>query len=348
MAATNFKDYYSLLGVSKTASADEIKKAFRKLARQYHPDVNPGDKVAEARFKEINEANEVLSDPDKRKKYDQFGQYWRQAEQAGAGRPSGGRSPFNTGGSAGFDEFEFGRYGSFEDFINDLLGKSAGGYGRTADPFGGGFRTPGGAGFDGGTRSDPSDFGRANRAPAGTSLDTEASIKLTFSEAFNGVEKRLQIGSEDNITVRIPSGTKAGNRIRVRGKGRFSPHYTSQRGDLYLTVELIPHAFFQFDGDNLVCEVPIAPDEAVLGTQIDVPTPDGNVKVNVPAGIRSGQSLRLRGKGWRNLKGERSDQMVKITIAPPKELTAIEREAYETIRTHRSYDPRSHIKSVKL
>lgn len=341
MAATNFKDYYSLLGVSKTASADEIKKAFRKLARQYHPDVNPGDKVAEARFKEINEANEVLSDPDKRKKYDQFGQYWRQAEQAGAGRASSGRSPFNTGGSAGFDEFEFGRYGSFEDFINDLLGKSAGGgYGRTTtDPFSGGFRTPGGAGFDGGARSE--------RTSAGANLDTDASIKLTFAEAFNGVEKRLKVGSEE-ITVRIPSGAKTGSRIRVRGKGRFSPHYTSQRGDLYLTVELIPHAFFQFDGDNLVCEVPIAPDEAVLGAQIDVPTPDGSVKVNVPAGIRSGQSLRLRGKGWRNLKGERSDQMVKITIAPPKDLTSSEREAYETLRANRSHDPRSHLKSVKL
>ena len=336
MAATNFKDYYSLLGVSKTASADDIKKAFRKLARQYHPDVNPGDKVAEARFKEVNEAHEVLSDPDKRKKYDQFGQYWRQAEQASSARSSaGGRSPFNTGGAAGFDEFEFGRYGSFEEFINDLLGKSAGasGYGRTADPFGG-FRTPGGAGYD-------------DRASAGVNLDTEAAIRLTFSEAFNGVEKRLKVGSEE-ITVRIPAGAKAGSRIRVRGKGRHSPHYTSQRGDLYLTVELVPHSFFQFDGDNLVCEVPIAPDEAALGAQIEVPTPDGAVTVNVPAGIRSGQSLRLRGKGWRNLKGERSDQMVKITIAPSKTLSEIEREAYEKIRANRSYDPRSHLKSIAL
>ncbi|NDJ19482.1 DnaJ C-terminal domain-containing protein [Myxacorys almedinensis] len=347
MAATNFKDYYSLLGVSKTASADEIKKAFRKLARQYHPDVNPGDKVAEARFKEINEANEVLSDPDKRKKYDQYGQYWRQAEQAGAGRTPGGRSPFNTGGSAGFDEFEFGRYGSFEDFINDLLGKQAGtsGYGRTADPFGG-FRPPSGADD---FRNPRADWQRqtAQERASGASLDTEASIKLAFSEAFNGVEKRLKIGSNE-ITVRIPPGTKAGSRIRVRGKGRPSPHYTSQVGDLYLTVELIPHAFFQFEGDNLVCEVPIAPDEAVLGAQIDVPTPDGSVTVNVPAGIRSGQSLRLRGKGWRNLKGDRSDQMVKITIAPPKDLSEIEREAYEKIRANRSFDPRSHLKSVRL
>lgn len=333
MAATNFKDYYQILGVSKSASADDIKKAFRKLARQYHPDVNPGDKAAEAKFKEVNEANEVLSDPDKRKKYDQFGQYWRQADQAGASRStSTSRSPFNTGG---FDDVEFGRYDNFEEFINDLLGKSP--YGRAGDPFrnAAGYRAPGG-------------FSTDERAATGENLDIEASIKLTFSEAFRGTEKRLSVNNEE-INVRIPAGAKAGSKVRVRGKGRFSRFYTSQRGDLYLTVEMLPHSFFQFDADgNLVCEVPISPDEAVLGTQIDVPTPDGNVVVNVPAGVRSGQSLRLRGKGWKNQKGDRGDQMVKITIAPPKELSAIEREAYEKIRDNRSYDPRSAIKAVKL
>ncbi|NJR50521.1 MAG: DnaJ domain-containing protein [Leptolyngbyaceae cyanobacterium CSU_1_3] len=327
MAATDFKDYYTILGVGKTASADDIKKAFRRLARQYHPDLNPNDKVAEARFKEVNEAYEVLSDSDKRKKYDQFGQYWQQAERAGAG---GGRSPFNT--PAGFDEFEFGRYGSFDEFINELLGRmgnGGGGYGRTADPFAG-YRSSSSAGV-----SD------------GAGLDTEATVRLTFSEAFNGCQKRFGIGNE-TIEVRIPAGTKAGSRIRVRGKGRFSPHYTSQRGDLYLTVELTPHSFFQFDGDNLVCEVAIAPDEAVLGAQIEVPTPDGVVKVNVPAGVRSGQSLRLKGKGWKSPKGNRGDQMVKIVITPPKDLSAIEREYYEKIRDHRSYDPRVSLKGMKL
>ncbi len=335
MAATNFKDYYQILGVNKSASADDIKKAFRKLARQYHPDVNPGDKAAEAKFKEVNEANEVLSDPDKRKKYDQFGQYWRQADQAGAARSSSStsssRSPFSTGG---FDDVEFGRYDNFEEFINDLLGRSA--YGRTADPFRNtGYRTPSG-------------FSTDERATAGENLDIEASIKLTFSEAFNGTEKRLSVNNEE-INVRIPAGAKAGSKVRVRGKGRSSRFYTSQRGDLYLTVEMLPHSFFQLDSDgNLICEVPIAPDEAVLGAQIDVPTPDGTVTVNVPAGVKSGQALRLRGKGWKNQKGERSDQMVKITIAPPKEISAIEREAYEKIRDNRSYDPRSAIRVVKL
>lgn len=335
VASTDFKDYYTILGVGKTASADEIKKAFRKLARQYHPDVNPGNKEAEARFKEVNEAHEVLSDPDKRKKYDQYGQYWRQAEQAGA---SGGsrsystrtsRSPFDTGG---FDDYEFGRYDNFEEFINDLLGRNA--YGRTSDPFRSAPRP--GTGYEDRT------------AYTGVNLDIEASIKLTFAEAFNGTEKRLSVNNEE-ITVRIPPGARPGTKVRVRGKGRLSPHYTSQRGDLYLTVELVPHSFFQFDGDNnLICDVPIAPDEAVLGAQIQVPTPDGSVTVNVPAGVRSGQSLRLRGKGWKNPKGERGDQMVKITIVPPKELSSIERELYEKIRDNRSVDPRSNLKNVRL
>jgi len=334
VAATNFKDYYQILGVSKSASADDIKKAFRKLARQYHPDVNPGDKAAEAKFKEVNEANEVLSDPDKRKKYDQFGQYWRQADQAGAARsPSSSRSPFNTGfNTGGFDDVEFGRYDNFEEFINDLLGRSA--YAR--DPFRNtGYRAPGG-------------FTTDDRAAAGENLDIEASVKLTLSEAFNGTDKLFSINDKE-FSVHIPAGVKAGNKIRLRGKGRGSRFHTSQQGDLYLTVELLPHSFFQFDADgNLMCEVPIAPDEAVLGAQIDVPTPDGTVKVNVPAGVRSGQSLRLRGKGWKNQKGARGDQMVKITIAPPKELSAIEREAYEKIRDNRSYDPRSAIKFATL
>jgi curved DNA-binding protein len=134
----------------------------------------------------------------------------------------------------------------------------------------------------------------------------------------------------------------------VKGKGQFSPYYTSQRGDLYLTVEVTPHPFFQFEGDNLVCEVPISPDEAVLGAQVEVPTPDGSVTMNVPPGIRSGQSLRLRGKGWRNPKGDRTDQIVRIVITPPKDITPTEREYYEKLRSIRSFDPRSGLKSVRL
>lgn len=332
MASAGFKDYYSVLGVAKSADADGIKKAFRQLARKHHPDVNPGDKAAEEKFKEINEAYEVLSDKDKRAKYDQYGQYWN---KAGAPSPSGGGY---GRGASDFDDVEFGKYGNFDEFINDLLGRmnnggGAGG-GRGGDPFGG-FRNPGNPGNYGGGAS------------AGPNLDIEAKITLTFSEAFNGVQKPLSVNNE-SITVKIPAGAKIGSKIRVRGKGNYSPQYTSQRGDLYLRIELAKHPFFQFDGDNLTCDVPIAPDEAVLGTQIEVPTPDGSVTVNVPAGVKSGQSLRLRGKGWKNTKGDRTDQFVKLVIVPPKDLSAIEKEAYETLKANRSSDPRSSLKSVKL
>jgi curved DNA-binding protein len=333
MATTDFKDYYAVLGVSKTASADEIKQAFRKLARKYHPDVNPGNKQAEARFKEVNEAYEVLSDPDKRQKYDQFGQYWK---QVGQGNPYGGGVGVDMGG------FDFSQYGSFDDFINELLGRFGGGSTRgTRQSYS--YRTSTGAG--------PGGFGGFNDfgfqdAGAGTAQDTEAIISLTFSEAFHGVQKRFNLGNE-TIDVRIPAGAKPGTRLRVRGKGQISP-LTQQRGDLYLKVELQSHPFFQFEGDNLVCEVPITPDEAVLGASIEVPTPDGSVNVKLPAGVRSGQSLRLRGKGWPQPKSGRSDQLVKIAIATPRDISQQEREYYEKIRAIRTYNPRSHLQNIRL
>ncbi|MBD6616381.1 J domain-containing protein [Komarekiella sp. 'clone 1'] len=331
MAATDFKDYYAILGVSKTASPEEIKQAFRKLARKFHPDVNPNNKQAEARFKEVNEAYEVLSDPDKRKKYDQFGQYWK---QAGEGFPSGGVG-VDMGG------FDFSQYGNFDEFINELLGRFG-----TSSPRGGrqsySYRTSTGApsGFGG-----FSDFGFQD-AGGGAIQDSEAAIALSFSEAFHGVQKRFSLGNE-TLDVRIPAGAKPGTRLRVRGKGQVNP-MTQQRGDLYLKVELQPHSFFQIEGDNLVCEVAITPDEAALGASIDVPTPDGTVDVKLPAGVRSGQSLRLRGKGWPLAKGGRGDQLVKVAIVPPKELSQQEREYYEKIRAIRTYNPRSHLQQVRL
>ncbi|MGC1307150.1 MAG: DnaJ C-terminal domain-containing protein [Phormidesmis sp.] len=343
MAATDFKDYYAILGVSKTADAGEIKRSFRKLARKYHPDVNPDNKAAEAKFKEVSEAYEVLSDEDKRKKYDQFGQYWQQAERAGGG----GGVP--NGAAGGFD---FGAYGSFDDFINELLGRMGSG---------GGFGGPGGArsqtysyqqrpsGFDpSGFGFDPRTASRARRSPSGRSaFDQEATLKLSLSEAFRGTQKRFTIGTE-SVTVRIPAGVTPGSKIRLKGKGATNAQ-TGQRGDVYLTVELLPHNFFKFDGDNLLCEVPIAPDEAVLGAKISVPTPDSKVMVNVPAGIKSGQSLRLRGKGWPKKKGsDRTDLLVKIVITPPKDLGDKEKLLYEQIRDGRTADPRRAIANIAL
>ncbi|MEH2189063.1 MAG: DnaJ C-terminal domain-containing protein [Nostoc sp.] len=310
---TDFKDYYAILGVSKTATPEEIKRVYRKLARKYHPDLNPGDNDAETKFKELNEANEVLSDPEKRQKYDRFGQHWNNPGYTEAPPPSG------TNVATG----DFDQYGDFDSFINDLLGRtrrktSTGGF----DDFGGGFHS---------------------QAPA---PDTEAAIALTFSEAFHGVQKRLQL-DEETINVRIPAGAKPGSRIRLKGKGRPSP-FSQQRGDLYLTIEVLSHPFYRFEGDNLVCDIPIRPDEAVLGAEISVPTPDGSVMMKVPKGVRSGQSLRLRGKGWTLPKGGRGDLFAKLQIVTPQDLSAIEQEYYEKIQANTSFNPRTQLEEIKL
>ncbi|PSF36277.1 molecular chaperone DnaJ [Aphanothece hegewaldii CCALA 016] len=335
-STTDFKDYYAVLGVSKSASNDEIKKAFRKLAVKYHPDRNPGDKAAEERFKEISEAYEVLSDPDKRQKYDQFGQYWKQANQTGGGF-----------GNVGVDvgNFNFDQYRSFEDFINELLGRFAtpgatgtGSYYRTSS----GGRT----GFNDYSNFNDFSAGFGNTPQSTSQLDREAVLRLNLSEAYRGVQKRISIGTE-TIDIRIPAGVKTGSRLKVKGKGQSSPN-NQQRGDLYLKIELDAHPFYQFEGDNLVCEVPITPDEAVLGGSIEVPTPDGMVTMKIPSGIRSGQSLRLRGKGWPNSQGAKSDQLVRILIDTPKDLSQIEKDLYEKIRANRTYEPRKKLQQTAL
>ncbi len=330
MAATDFKDYYEILGVNRSASAEDIKKAFRKLARQYHPDLNPGNKAAETRFKQVNEAYEVLSDTEKRRKYDQFGQYWKQVGQGvGGGRPGGSPS--------GFEDLEFGRFSSFDEFINELLGhwQTPGAGASNYESYRGGAKSPGFGFNDFATGAD-----RANPA-----IDRESPFTLTLGEAFQGVQKRLSLGGE-TIEVKIPPGVKPGQKVRLRGKGQFHPQ-TQKRGDLYLVIDIKSHGFFQLEGDNLICEVPIAPDEAALGATIDVPTTDGLVTVSVPAGIRSGQSLRLKGKGWPSKQG-RGDQMVKVMITCPKSLTDAEKKAYEQVRSSRTYNPRAAIQSIRL
>jgi curved DNA-binding protein len=337
MAKTDFKDYYAVLGLNKTTNAEELKKAYRRLARKYHPDMNPGNKEAEARFKEVSEAYEVLSDPEKRKKYDQFGQYWKQAGTAPGGWPSGG-TPGDFGG------FDFSQYGSFDEFIDVLLGRNAGFSGANrarSNNWNYSYRPPTGTptgfgGFDNASGFD-------NRTSVNTSLDMETPLSLTLSEAFRGTNRRFSGGE-----VSIPAGVKTGSKIRVKGQGQVD-RSTQQRGDLYLKVEIQPHSFFQFDGDNLVCEIPLSPDEAVLGSSVEIPTPDGVVTMNVPPGVRSGQSLRLRGKGWPNPKGgSRSDLLVKIAIVSPKELSSVERDAYEKIKANRTFNPRSNLKDIHL
>jgi curved DNA-binding protein len=324
MAVNDFKDYYQVLGIGKNASSDEIKQAYRKLARKYHPDLNSGDKQAEARFKEVNEAQEVLSDPDKRRKYDQYGQYWSKMGQPGT---SSGASPRSTnpGVNVDFGDFDFGQYGSFEDFINEMLGRGAG-RGTT------GYRTStGGVGT-----------GYSNMPPP----DSEGSVQLSFSEAFNGAQKQFLLGNE-TVKVRIPSGAKSGSRLKIKGKGQ-SISVSGQRGDLYLNIELQPHPLFKFQGDNLVAEIPITPEEAVLGAEITVPTPDGKVAMKIPAGVDSGQSLRLKGKGWWKPSMQRTDLMVTLKIVTPKDLSAVEQEYYQKLQQASNFNPRQKLEHIRL
>jgi curved DNA-binding protein len=314
--------------------------------------MNPGDRAAEAKFKEVSEAYEVLSDAEKRQQYDRYGQYWQQASRAGAAG-----SPGSPGGAAA--GFDFSQYSDFDEFIETLLGNMGGGTrsrstsstnswsssrsasGSPGAGFGG-FEDFAGYGRAGAGATGSSAAGAAN----GRSLDRDATLTLSFAEAFHGAQKRLNIGSEI-VSVRIPPGAKSGSRVRVKGKGNRDGY--GRRGDLYLNVELQDHAFFQFEGDKFLCEVPISPDEAVLGTQIDVPTPDGLVKVNVPAGIRSGQSLRLRGKGWPSPKTkQRGDQLVKIMVVTPTSISEAERQLYEQLNACRSVDPRADFANISL
>ena len=317
MSANGYRDYFKVLGVDRSADADAVKRAFRKLARQYHPDVNPGDKSAEAKFKEISEAYEVLSDPDKRRRYEQFGQYWNQAGGAG-------------GGAAGFD-VDFGRYGNFDDFINDLLGRfggpaggAPGGFGGFGSGFPGGF---GGGGFPGGG-------GRA----AAPNLDAEASITLSFAEAFRGCERTLAVNDE-RVQVRIPAGVKPGSRLRLKGKGNLQPG-TGRRGDLYLNLQLQSHPVWSLDGDQLKADLPLSLDELALGAEVRVATPDGEATVTVPAGMAVGRSLRLKGKGWPGKSG-RGDLLLSLSLKQPASYSEQERQLLEQLRAARSVDPRA-------
>ncbi len=311
MSVNGYRDYFKVLGVERGTDADGIKRAFRKLARQYHPDVNPDDASAEARFKEISEAYEVLSDPEKRRRYEQFGQYWNQVGGGGGGAP-------------GVD-VDFGRYGNFDDFINDLLGRFGGGAASGAGGFGFGSGFPGG--FDGapGPRAGQLD------------LDAEATISLPVADAFRGCERTLAV-NEERVQVRIPAGVKDGSRLRLKGKGNLQPG-TGRRGDLYLTLRLQPHPIWRLDGDQLRAELPLSLDELALGGEVRVATPDGEATVQVPPGMTLGRSLRLKGKGW-PVKDGRGDLLFTPTLKLPENLSPRERDLLEQLRQARSVDPR--------
>ena len=327
-----FKDYYQTLGVSKTASDKEMKQAYRKLARKHHPDVNPGDKTAEARFKEINEAYEVLGDPDKRRKYDELGANWRQYEQAqqqGQGWPGG--SPFGGGAGAGQSgawNINMGGPGGYrtmtEEEMHDLFGNE--------DPFSDFFRTFfGGAG--GGARD--AGRGRQGRPRAQNGRDIEHEVELTLEEAYHGATRRVLIkqgGHARAVDVRIPVGVKDGSRVRAAGEGEAGSS-GGAAGDLYLRVKLKPHPIFERKGSDLYAKVSVPVTTAVLGGEAQVPTIPGPLRLKIPETTQNGQVFRLKGHGMPSVgkPDERGDLYATAEIQLPRSLTKEQREHYEAL-----------------
>jgi len=313
-----FRDYYEILGVNRSAKDDEIKKAYRKLARKFHPDLNPNDKQAEDKFKEIQEAYEVLSDSEKRKKYDQLGANWKNGADF--------TPPPGWGGAGG---------GGFQGSINieDLFGRSGG----QRSPFSDFFEMMfGGMGMGGmepeeGPRRTRSG-GRASRAP-----QSETEISLPLEDMHRGSVRKLTVrlgNAEKTIDIRIPPGARDDSKIRIPGGG-------PNGGDLYVRLRQQPHSRFVVKGDDTEVEVPISPWEAALGVTLTVPTLDGSAEIRVPPGIASNQRLRLRGQGLNVRGGGRGDHFARIKIVVPKELTEAERKLFQELSTVSKFQPRN-------
>jgi DnaJ-class molecular chaperone len=312
-----FKDYYKTLGVPKTATEADIKRAYRKLARQYHPDLNPGDTSAEMRFKDVNEAHEVLGDPEKRRKYDELGANWRAYEQAPPGAAGGWSAPVGGTPGAGYRTMT-------PEEMQDLFGGQ--------DPFSDFFHTF--FGGMGGTRT----AGRAGRASrGGRGMDVEQAIDLTLEEAMTGASRRLvtpRDGTERSVEVRIPAGVKDGARVRAAGEGGAAPR-GGQAGDLYLIVRLLPHPRFERRGQDLHVTIDVPVTIAVLGGEVDVPTLAGSpVRLKVPALTDSGRVFRLRGHGMPGVgkPAERGDLYARVAVRIPTHLSADEQRHYEALR----------------
>lgn len=337
--AVEFKDYYKILGVSRTASEDEIRKAFRKLAREYHPDVAKDKTKAEEKFKEINEAYEVLSDPEKRKRYDTLGEDWKRgpAGFGGAGQQRTWRAP--TGEE---EEFEFQGSTGFSDFFEQVFGGfGRSGFGRNA-------------------------FRQEEFAQRGQ--DVEADIMVTLSEAMHGSIRKINlrknsrcdrcrgtgviqnrvcsncggqgfIPKTDSYQVRIPAGVREGQRLRLAGQGELG-NGRGSAGDLYLRVKFAAHPDFRVEGGDLHYELALAPWEAALGTSVSVPTLDGAVTLRIPPGTQNGLKLRVKGRGLPDRSGGRGDLYVNATIEMPKQISETERALWEKLAKESRFNPR--------
>ena len=338
----DYKDYYKILGVDKKASTEEIKKAYRKLAKTYHPDANRNNPAAEEKFKEIGEAYEVLKDPEKRYRYDQLGSNWKAYSRTGAGPqgwPGGGQW---QQGSASYDfqgsGFDFGDLGSgFSDFFEMF-------FGRGSDQRFRDFST--GSAGQSGTRQNQRTGWRSRRA-ASKGQDVESRLTITLREAYLGTERTLKLqtaeGKSRTINIKIPKGIKDGGKIRVTGEGGKSPN-GGVAGDLYLIVEIAPHHFFKRKGNDLYCEIPVTIKEAIFGASIDIPTFSGSVTVKLPAGTQAGKTLRLKGKGMPFIKGaDYGDLYAKIKIVIPENLSNEQRKLLEDFSKKYNENPRAKI-----
>jgi curved DNA-binding protein len=340
----NFRNYFAILGVDQGASSEEVKQAYRQMARKYHPDLNPGDKQAEETFKLLGEAYEVLSEPAKRAQYEEYSRFWNQK----GFRPSRskGAGPFP------FSKLDFGEFGDFNRFVDQLLNRRGE---SQADPPNRPSPVPdtgrAAAGAEPYQSKRPrSSTARATAAPDRPTgdtkrrrrspdplvrrRDTEANLTLPLEKAYNGGQERIRLEDGRSLEVDMPPGMVTGQRIRLKGQGMGG-------GNLYLRIEVAPHPLFSLQGNDVVCQIPITPSEAALGGPVEVPTLEGVVKMSIPAGVQTGRKLRLAGKGYPYGQDRRGDQIVELQVVVPEVLSDRERALYSELRETEPFNPRA-------
>lgn len=318
----NFRNYFELLGVTQDASLDEIKRAYRQLARKYHPDLNPGDKEAEERFKGLGEAYEVLSDPEKRAQYEEYSSFWKQ---------QGFRQRVSK---FSFNNLDFKDLGDFNTFVEQLLNRRSqavphqNGQAAASQPYRASQATKGA------TPAEPTATARSKRSRR----DAEASLTVPLERAYAGGRERIRLEDGRALEVTMPPGMITGQRIRLKGQGIGG-------GNLYLRIEVEPHPFWTLLDNDILCRVPVTPSEAALGGQISVPTLDGPVQLAIPAGVQTGKRLRLAGQGYPIGRERRGDQIVDIEVVVPLQLSDREVALYQELRAIETFNPREHLSS---